>query len=50
MDTHELVQRIRQSSVNDNALDALGLTVEQAGVLALAERSSELRTVRRVHL
>jgi len=29
MDTHELVQRIRQSSVNDNALDALGLTVEQ---------------------
>jgi transcriptional regulator with XRE-family HTH domain len=29
MDTHELVQRIRQSSVNDSALDALSLTVEQ---------------------
>lgn len=29
MDTHELVQRIRQSSVNDNTLDALGFTVEQ---------------------
>lgn len=29
MDTHELVQRIRQSSVNDSTLDALGLTVEQ---------------------
>jgi len=29
MDTHELVQRIRQSSVNDSTLDALNLTVEQ---------------------
>jgi len=29
MDTHELVQRIRQSSVTDGTLDALGLTVEQ---------------------
>src|SRR5919112_1265410 len=29
MDTHELVQRLRQSSVNDNTLDALSLTVEQ---------------------
>lgn len=29
MDTHELVQRIRQSSVTDSTLDALGLTVEQ---------------------
>lgn len=29
MDTHELVQRIRQSSVNDSTLDALGFTVEQ---------------------
>ncbi len=29
MNTHELVQRIRQSSVNDNTLDALGFTVEQ---------------------
>ncbi len=29
MDTHELVQRIRQSSVTDNTLDALNLTVEQ---------------------
>ena len=29
MDTHELVQRLRQSSVTDNTLDALGLTVEQ---------------------
>lgn len=29
MDTHELVQCIRQSSVNDSTLDALGFTVEQ---------------------
>ena len=29
MDTHELVQRIRQSSITDNTLDALNLTVEQ---------------------
>ncbi len=29
MDTHELVQRIRQSSVTDSTLDALELTVEQ---------------------
>jgi hypothetical protein len=29
MDTHELVQRIRRSSVNDSTLDALNLTVEQ---------------------
>ncbi|MGH4026461.1 MAG: XRE family transcriptional regulator [Pseudonocardiaceae bacterium] len=29
MDTHELVQRIRRSSVNDTTLDALALTVEQ---------------------
>ncbi|GEL18612.1 hypothetical protein [Pseudonocardia asaccharolytica] len=29
MDTHELVQRIRQSSVTDHTLDALALTVEQ---------------------
>lgn len=29
MDTHELVQRIRQSSVTDSTLDALALTVEQ---------------------
>ena len=29
MDTHELVQRIRRSSVIDSTLDALNLTVEQ---------------------
>jgi hypothetical protein len=29
MDTHELVQRIRRSSVNDSTLEALNLTVEQ---------------------
>lgn len=29
MDTHELVQRIRRSSVDDTTLDALALTVEQ---------------------
>ncbi len=29
MDTHELVQRLRQSSVTDTTLDALRLTVEQ---------------------
>ena len=29
MDTHELVQRLRRSSVTDDTLDALGLTVEQ---------------------
>jgi len=29
MDTHELVQRIRRSSVDDSTLDALALTVEQ---------------------
>lgn len=29
MDTHELVQRIRRSSVNNTTLDALALTVEQ---------------------
>jgi hypothetical protein len=29
MDTHELVQRLRYSSVNDSTLEALDLTVEQ---------------------
>lgn len=29
MDTHELVQRVRRSSVDDSTLDALALTVEQ---------------------
>jgi transcriptional regulator with XRE-family HTH domain len=29
MDTHELVQRLRHSSVNDSTLEALDLTVEQ---------------------
>ncbi|MDQ3577178.1 MAG: XRE family transcriptional regulator, partial [Actinomycetota bacterium] len=29
MDTHELVQRIRRSSVDDSTLDALAVTVEQ---------------------
>ncbi len=29
MDTHELVQRLRRSSVDDTTLDALALTVEQ---------------------
>lgn len=42
MDTHELVQRIRQSSVNSSTVDALSLTVEQLCCDYASSEPSEL--------
>lgn len=50
MDTHELVQRIRQSSITDSTLDALNLTVEQLCCDYASAEPNELITVSRAWL
>lgn len=47
MDTHELVQRIRRSSVDDSTLDALRLTVEQMCCDYVSSAPDELITAGR---